>query len=92
MSSPVTRKKHITKQNISLVRQEDIKMLAMTSVRADMWWRNQSGKRCCCTINKGSGYRTIDGSLNLKPYLTISCNVTALHEENAVGFVETYQT
>jgi len=28
MSTPVTRRKHTTKQNISLVRQEDIKMLA----------------------------------------------------------------
>jgi len=31
------------------------------------------------------------GSLNLKPYSTISCNVTVrvTHEENTVGFVET---
>jgi len=29
MSTPVTRKKHITKQNILLVREEDIKMLAL---------------------------------------------------------------
>jgi len=36
-----------------------------------------------------SGYRTIAGSLNLKPYSTISCNVTVTHEENAVGFVKT---
>jgi len=31
MSIPVTRKKHITEQNISLVREEDIKMLALRS-------------------------------------------------------------
>jgi len=28
MSTPVTRRKHTTKQNISLVRQKDIKMFA----------------------------------------------------------------
>jgi len=40
---------------------------------------------------KGSGYRTIDGSLNLKPDSTIiSCNVTVTHDENAVGLVETH--
>jgi len=37
----------------------------------------------------GSGYRTIDGSLNLKPYSTISYNMTIMLEENAEGFVET---
>ena len=31
MSTPVTRKKHPTEQNISLVREEDIKMLALQS-------------------------------------------------------------
>jgi len=31
MSTPVTRKKHPPKQNISLVREEDIKMLALQS-------------------------------------------------------------
>jgi len=39
---------------------------------------------------EGSGYRTIDGTLNLKPYSTISCNVTVTHDENAVGLVETF--
>jgi len=38
---------------------------------------------------EGSGYRTIDGSLNLKLYSTISCDVTVTHEENAVGLVKT---
>ena len=38
----------------------------------------------------GSICRTIDGSLNLKPYLTIFCNVIEPHDENAVGLVETY--
>jgi len=42
------------------------------------------------SITKGSGYRTTHGSLNLKPYSTIYCNVTVTHEENAVGFVETW--
>ena len=51
--------------------------------------------RCLPNVQKsaiifGSGYRTIDGSLNLKPYSTISCKVTVIHEENAVGLVETY--
>jgi len=41
------------------------------------------------TFFKGSGYRTTCRSLNLKPYLTISCYVTATHEEITVGFVET---
>jgi len=31
MSTPVARKKHITKQNILLVKEEDIKMLALRS-------------------------------------------------------------
>jgi len=39
---------------------------------------------------EGSGYRTIDKSLNFKPYSTISCNVTVTHDDNAVGLVETY--
>jgi len=54
---------------------------------------------CCChpggkiinidtAFNLGSSYGTTRGSLNLKPYSTISCNVTVTHEENAVGFVE----
>jgi len=43
----------------------------------------------CNTMYHGSGYRTIDASLNLKPYSTISCNVTVMHEQNAVVFVET---
>jgi len=30
-----------------------------------------------------SGYRTIDGSADLKPYSTIHCNVTVTHNENA---------
>jgi len=38
---------------------------------------------------KVSGYKTAHGSLILKPCLTTSCNVTATHEENAVGLVET---
>jgi len=38
---------------------------------------------------KGSGYRTIDGSLNLKLYSTTSYNMTVMHEKNAVGFVQT---
>jgi len=36
---------------------------------------------------KGSGYRTIHGSLNLKPYLTTSCRVTVTHDQNAVSLV-----
>jgi len=44
------------------------------------------------TFFKGSGYRTIDGSFNLKPYLTISCSVAVMRDENAVGLAETYQT
>jgi len=32
------------------------------------------------------GYRTIDGSLNLKPYLTTSCNMSG--DSTALGFVE----
>jgi len=47
------------------------------------------GTQICAYFKEGCGYRTIDGSLNLKPYLAISCNVTVMHEENAVGFVET---
>jgi len=42
-----------------------------------------------------SHYRTIDGSLKLKPYLTISCNMTvnnAQGECTAAGFVETWWT
>ena len=31
--------------------------------------------------SKGSGYRTACGSLNLKPYLTTSCNMTIKHDE-----------
>jgi len=41
------------------------------------------------TFLTGSGDRTIDGSLNLKPYATISHNLKVTHEENVVGFVET---
>jgi len=37
---------------------------------------------------KSSGYRTAHGSLTLKPYLT-TCNMTVMHEDNAVGLVET---
>jgi len=37
----------------------------------------------------GSGYRAACESLNLKPYLTTSCNVTVMHKEDAVGLVET---
>jgi len=29
------------------------------------------------------------GSLNLKTYSTTSCNMAVMHEENAVGLVET---
>jgi len=36
MSIPVTRKKHTTKQNISLLRQEDIKMLDY-KVQLTLW-------------------------------------------------------
>jgi len=32
---------------------------------------------------------SIDVCSNLKLYSTISCNVTVMHEENAVSFVET---
>jgi len=39
----------------------------------------------------GSGYRTAPGFLNLKPYLTTSCNVIVTHDDkNAVGLVETW--
>jgi len=47
-----------------------------------------SSPACECK-HEGSGYRTIDRSLNLKPYSNIFCNVTVAHEEDAVGFVET---
>jgi len=40
-------------------------------------------------LKKGSGYRTTRGSLNLKLYSTISCNVIVTHEENALDFVKT---
>jgi len=30
----------------------------------------------------GSGYRTINGSLNMKSYSTISCNMTVTYKEN----------
>jgi len=51
----------------------------------------------CCfkTTKRGfylrSGYRVQNYPwiFNLKPYLTISCNVTVMHEGNAVGFAET---
>jgi len=38
----------------------------------------------------GSGYRTAHESLSLTPYCysTISCSVTVMHDENAVGLVE----
>jgi len=41
------------------------------------------------STNIGSGYRTINGSLNLKPYSTIFCNITVTREENGAGFVKT---
>jgi len=37
----------------------------------------------------GNGYRTANGSFNLKPYLTTSCHMTVTHDENAVNLVET---
>jgi len=37
---------------------------------------------------KGSGYRTTCGSLNLKRYSTAFCNMTATHDESAVGLLE----
>jgi len=36
------------------------------------------------SIYRGSGYRTIDGSLNLKPYSTISCNMIVTNDDNAL--------
>jgi len=48
------------------------------------------GMRMFSTDNNiGSGFRTARGSLNLKPYSKIFCNVTETHEENAVGLVKT---
>jgi len=41
------------------------------------------------SFEKGINKRTACRSLNLKPYVTISCNVT-VHDENAVGLVETW--
>jgi len=42
-------------------------------------------------FEKGSGYRTACGSLNLKPlsYLAAFCNMTVTHDESTVGLVET---
>jgi len=34
--------------------------------------------------NLGNGCRTIDGSLNLKAYSTISCNVTVTHDKSVM--------
>jgi len=45
---------------------------------------------CMPTCFKSSDYRTIDGSFNLNPDSTISCNVTVMHDENAVGLIEPY--
>jgi len=39
-------------------------------------------------FEKGSGYRTACGSLNLKPYLTTFCNMIVTHDESAVGLAE----
>jgi len=38
-------------------------------------------------IYKGKLPQNLDGSLNLKPYSTISCNVTVTHDDNAVDLV-----
>jgi len=50
-----------------------------------IWWKC----RYSIHIHNGSVYRTARGCLNLKPYSTTSCNVTVMHDKNAVGLVET---
>jgi len=38
---------------------------------------------------KGSGYRYACGSWNLKTYSYATCDATLMHDESAVGLVET---
>jgi len=61
---------------------------AQSNAKLEVWWFYKL-EFAAINFSKGSGCRTAYGSLNLKLYLTVSCNVTVMHDRNVVGLVET---